>query len=169
MTHSPIDIDRLAADVEESGKNLGEPYLRFPLNDRTAGVLSVASAKEVFAIAAENIVPVPNAAPCLLGICNHRNRAYWVVDLLQLLGMGMLEVRLHHYAVILLQSEQTALLLALPQVEGMTRIRAEQIQAVPSSCPPHLAPFTAGCISSGSDHTYLLDAQAIAAAPALQN
>ncbi len=169
MTHSPIDINRLAADVEASGKNLGEPYLRFPLNDRAAGGLSLASAKEVFSIAAENIVPVPNTASCLLGVCNHRNRAYWVVDLLQLLGMGMLESRLPHYAGILLQTEQTALLLALPQVEGMTRIRAEQIQAVPSSCPPHLAPFTAGYIANGSDSTYLLDAEAIAAAPALQN
>ncbi|MDJ0510444.1 MAG: chemotaxis protein CheW [Crocosphaera sp.] len=64
----------------------GQKFLRFPLNSTTDGLLPLGALQEVYPLAVQNILPVPEVPQPLLGIINWRGKATWIVDLGSLWG-----------------------------------------------------------------------------------
>ena len=80
-TVSVFDINRQLSQPED-----GQKFLRFPLNSTTDGLLALGELQEVYPLALQTILPVPEMARSLLGIMNWRGKATWIVDLGSLWG-----------------------------------------------------------------------------------
>ena len=73
---SVFDINRQLNQQED-----GQKFLRFPLNSTTDGLLPLGELQEVYPLALQTILPVPEVDQSLLGIINWRGKATWIVDL----------------------------------------------------------------------------------------
>lgn len=81
-----FNIGSDAAEFQEIQTPEGELYLRFYLSSGDEFALPATGIREVIEAGAEEITPIPNVSPFLLGTLNLRGRVIWVADLGQLLG-----------------------------------------------------------------------------------
>lgn len=81
-----FNIGSDAAEFQEIQTPEGELYLRFYLSSGDEFALPATGIREVIEAGADEITPIPNVSPFLLGTLNLRGRVIWVADLGQLLG-----------------------------------------------------------------------------------
>ena len=81
-----FNIGSEAAEFQEIQTPLGELYLRFYISSGDEFALPATGIREVIEAGSEEITPIPNVSPYLLGTLNLRGRVIWVADLGQLLG-----------------------------------------------------------------------------------
>lgn len=81
-----FNIGSEAAEFQEIQTPLGELYLRFYISSGDEFALPATGIREVIEAGSEEITPIPNVSPFLLGTLNLRGRVIWVADLGQLLG-----------------------------------------------------------------------------------
>lgn len=81
-----FNIGSEAAEFQEIQTPLGELYLRFYISSGDEFALPATGIREVIEAGAEEITPIPNVSPLLLGTLNLRGRVIWVADLGQLIG-----------------------------------------------------------------------------------
>ena len=76
--------------------------------------------REVLAIASDQITPVPNVSPYLLGILNLRGQVVWVTDIGQFLGEPKpITIDQGELSIIVIESGEVILGLAVSSVKGM--------------------------------------------------
>ena len=71
---------------QDSQLNLGERFLRFPLNSEVNNLLSLSDLQGTIHVKVKDILPVPHVAESWLGIINWRGEAIWILDLASFLG-----------------------------------------------------------------------------------
>ena len=81
-----FNIGSEAAEFQEIQTPEGELYLRFYISSGDEFALPATGIREVIEAGSEEITPIPNVSPFLLGTLNLRGRVIWVADLGQLLG-----------------------------------------------------------------------------------
>jgi len=81
-----FNIGSEAAEFQEIQTPEGELYLRFYLSSGEEFALPATAIREVIEAGVDEITPIPNVSPFLLGTLNLRGRVIWVADLGQLLG-----------------------------------------------------------------------------------
>ena len=82
-TESALD---LSLDIQPLENPEGELHLRFYLASGAACAFPATGIAEVMQQTPDQIAPIPNASPLLLGTINLRGRVIWVADLGQFLG-----------------------------------------------------------------------------------
>ena len=142
----------------------GDLHLRFFLDSQVEFALPAMGIREVLSIASDQITPVPNVSPYLLGILNLRGQVVWVADIGQFLGEPKpISVDQGELSVIVIESGDIMLGLAVASVKGMEWFNAESLH--PSSqTGDALAPFLIGewvGAQNGEDPLQLIDPDAI--------
>jgi purine-binding chemotaxis protein CheW len=122
----------------------GELHLRFHTSAGTEFALPATGIREVVSPAPDQITPIPNVSPLLLGTLNFRGRVLWVADLGQFLGESvLLNTDRAEISIIAVEDQDTLLGLAVEQIVGMGWLDVEAIQ-VSSTLPDGIAPFSQG-------------------------
>jgi positive phototaxis protein PixI len=154
--------------TKPKAKQLTHAHLQFWLGPQTLAALPTRCIQEAMTVATQRITPMPNMPPCMLGLINRRSRVLWIADLATLLGLPIAYPRTQQYNLILLQVDTLLVGLRVYEIEGILSITPDQIQPPPANIPSSLVPFLRGCVVQSPDIILTLDAEAIAAAQALQ-
>jgi twitching motility protein PilI len=112
-----FNIGSEAAEFDEIQTPEGELYLRFYLSSGEEFALPATAIREVIEAGVEEITPIPNVSPFLLGTLNLRGRVIWVADLGQLLGdPNPLKIDRSEISVIAVEKSDTILGLAVERI-----------------------------------------------------
>ncbi|MGB7416205.1 MAG: chemotaxis protein CheW [Thermosynechococcaceae cyanobacterium] len=141
----------------------GDLYLRFFVESGQEFALPAVGIREVLSLGPEEITPVPNVSPLLMGILNLRGQVIWVTDIGQFLGDSH-PISLDHseLAVIAIETQDVSIGLAVERVMGMDWLDTEQL-TLPASAPDNMAAFLKGewIMGGTSQPLRLLDPTAI--------
>lgn len=157
-------LDLQSSPLQEG---LGDPYLKLRLSDSAPVALPMEAAREVIVVPVEQITPIPNMPNCLLGLLNQRSRVFWVVDLSSMLGYTGLMTNAREFNIAILQVGQVPLGLAVPTVQGVTRLPTDIIQSPIGMVAPSIAPYLRGCLPEEKEILLILDPDAIVNASVL--
>lgn len=176
-TTSLARLQELLPQLFQATQLTGQPYLRFLLTKGMGALLSMEHVHESLIVAAEQITAMPNMARPVLGLINSREQVFCVVNLPQILGYPDVTGTQRQYRVIVVRVPRSeyqaagdgdALLgLAVPQIQGVTRLSEEQLQTDPTFCPANLAPYITGACQQGDQLMYIFYPPALAKSPAL--
>ena len=122
----------------------GELHLRFFLSSGKEFALPATGIAEVLQQSTEEIAPIPNASPLLLGTINLRGKIVWVADLGQFLGdTGSLNTDRPTIPVIAVEYQEQVLGLAIEKIGDMDWLDAEHLEAV-TGLIDSMTPFVSG-------------------------
>ena len=122
----------------------GELHLRFFLASGKEFAIPATGIAEVLQQSTEEIAPIPNASPLLLGTINLRGKIVWVADLCQFLGdSGNLNTDRPTIPVIAIEYQEQVLGLAIESIGDMDWLDVEDLEAV-SGLIDSMAPFISG-------------------------
>jgi purine-binding chemotaxis protein CheW len=134
----------LSLEIQPLENPEGELHLRFYLASGEEFALSAMSVSEVLHQSPDEIAPIPNASPLLLGTINLRGKIVWVADLGQFLGdIGMLNTDRPSIPIIAIEHQEQVLGLAIERIGGIDWLDAEQIKIYRNPAE-RMAPFIQG-------------------------
>jgi len=140
----------------------GELHLKFDLGTDQQLAFPAIGVMEVVELPAENITPMPNMNPLLMGTCNLRGEILWLVDLALLLQKNFLSPNTGQYSIIVVQDEEAPLGLAVANIRGMSWLDTQQIRNVSQLPLESLRPFVRGSFPmEDNSPVLLLDPDAI--------
>ena len=131
----------LSLDIQPLENPEGELHLRFYLPSGEACAFPATGIAEVMQQTPDQIAPIPNASPLLLGTINLRGKVIWVADLGQFLGdKAPLKTDRPTIPVIAIEEQEQILGLAINGIGDMDWLDVEQLTI---SHPPSgaMAPF----------------------------
>lgn len=176
-TTSLSRLQELLPQLFQATQLPGQPYLRFLLTDGMSALISMEHVQESLIVPAEQITALPNMTRSVLGLMSSREQVFCLVNLPQMLGYPEVAGTQRQSRVIVVRvprseyqaaGEDDALLgLAVPQIQGVTRLNEEQLQADTTFCPANLAPYVTDACQQDDQLMYVLYPPALAKAPAL--
>ena len=140
----------------------GELHLRFFLPSGKEFALPATGIAEVLQQSPDEIAPIPNASPLLLGTINLRGKIVWVADLCQFLGdSGNLNTDRPNIPVIAIENQEQVLGLAIEKIGDMDWLDVDRLEAV-NGLLDSMTPFVTGQWQGDqSDALNLLDCSKI--------
>ncbi len=125
-TESGLD---LSLDIKPLENPDGELHLRFYLASGGACAFPATGIAEVMQQTPDQIAPIPNASPLLLGTINLRGRVIWVADLGQFLGDSVaLKTDRPTIPVIAIEDQEQIMGLAISSIGDMDWLDVEQLE-----------------------------------------
>lgn len=154
-----------APEFQELESPEGELHLRFFVASGSEFALPATGIREVLSRSPDQITPIPNASPLLLGTLNWRGQVIWVADLGQFLGdAAVLNTDRPEIPVIAVEDQDTTMLgLAVDRIYGMDWLDLDMLQ-MSTNVPDSMAAFLRGewLIDEGANqYLRLLDQVAI--------
>jgi purine-binding chemotaxis protein CheW len=141
----------------------GDLYLRFFVESGDEFALPAMGIREVLSLVPSQITPVPNVSPLLMGVLNFRGQVIWVSDIGQFLGSTkLLNTERVEISIIVIESQETMVGLAVEQVKGMDWLNLDALMPPSISASDSISPFLKGEWQGISDLPLrLLDPQSI--------
>ncbi|HEY9770215.1 MAG TPA: chemotaxis protein CheW [Coleofasciculaceae cyanobacterium] len=137
-TDSGLD---LSLDIKPLENPDGELHLRFYLPSGEACAFPATGIAEVMQQTPDQIAPIPNASPLLLGTINLRGRVIWVADLGQFLGDSVaLKTDRPAIPVIAIEEQEQIIGLAISSIGDMDWLDVEQLE-IYQPLADRMAPF----------------------------
>ncbi|MEM8827795.1 MAG: chemotaxis protein CheW [Cyanobacteria bacterium P01_G01_bin.19] len=131
----------LSLDIQPLENPEGELHLRFYLASGEACAFPATGIAEVMQQTPDQIAPIPNASPLLLGTINLRGKVIWVADLGQFLGdSGVLKTDRPTISVIAIEEQEQILGLAISSIGEMDWLDVEQLN-ISHPISDGMAPF----------------------------
>ena len=162
----------------------GATCLGFELNEQTPALFTMNQVQEIIVLPAQQITPMPNMPPCVLGLSTRRSRVLWLVDLAYMLLATPLPSNIRNYNVVIIRvaqrsqqqsmfissaHNQVLLGLVVPTMRGVVHVAPELVQKPKGYFSPGLMPCLRGCLLQQDEMLLVLDAEAIARSPMLQS
>jgi purine-binding chemotaxis protein CheW len=123
----------------------GDLYLRFFVESGDEFALPAMGIREVLSLTPNQITPVPNVSPLLMGVLNFRGQVIWVSDVGQFLGgTRLLNPERTEISIIVIESQELMVGLAVDQVKGMEWLSLDTLVAPSSSTIDSVSPFLKG-------------------------
>ncbi len=142
----------------------GELHLRFYLASGKELALPATGIAEVTQQTPDDIAPIPNASPLMLGTINLRGKIIWVADLGQFLGESKaINTDRPTIPVIAIETQDQVLGLAIESIGDMDWLDIEHLETS-ENLPNSMAPFILGQWQEQNVKTaplYLLDSPKI--------
>jgi twitching motility protein PilI len=139
-----FNIGSEAAEFQEIQTPEGELYLRFYISSGDEFALPATGIREVIEAGSEEITPIPNVSPFLLGTLNLRGRVIWVADLGQLLGdVSPLKTDRSEIPVIAVEDSDIILGLAVDRIGDTVWLDVKSL-IQPNSVTETMRPFLRG-------------------------
>ncbi len=148
-------------------QSVGDPYLKVLITSQQSVLLPMDQAQEAIAIPVGRVTPMPNMPPCVLGVCNHKSRVFWVIDLPQFLGLERQNLNVQQYKIAIIKSGKIPLGLVVPEIQGVVRFAVEEVASPIRETPPALTPYLRGCLKQEPEMLWILDPEAIIHSPQL--
>ncbi|UBF24711.1 chemotaxis protein CheW [Kovacikia minuta CCNUW1] len=167
MNSIALNSTGLVLHSERPQKVLGDAYLKFQLDSKTAAVLLMKQVQEVHILPTNRLTPIPNMPACVMGLMSRRSRVLWVIDLAQMLKIQPLNALTQQYNVVILQPGVVSIGALVHRIDGMTWLQPEQIQPPPNHFPPGLVTHLKGCVLQEKEILLVLDAEAVMRSPLL--
>lgn len=169
--HSTLTPLGITSDSALNRDPANKQFLRCHLAPDVRVMLPVSQLTEVLKIRVGQITPIPHLPAWVMGVYNWRGEILWMVDLGHLLGITpwhQQTVSTSFYTAAVLSaagSERRTLGLVVTQVQDIELCDPEQIQSLPSTITPELAPFLQGYwLKSDGEMLACLNGNAILAA-----
>jgi len=140
----------------------GELYLKFDLGTAQQMAFPALGVMEVVELPVENITPMPNMNPLLMGTCNLRGEILWLVDLAMLFQKNFLSPNTGQYSIVVIQDEEAPIGFAVASIRGMSWLDPQQIHNAAQLSMDSLRPFVRGSFPmEDNSPVLLLDPDAI--------
>lgn len=138
------DKDQSIFEIDTPEDPGGELHLRFFLPSGDEFALPAFGIREVMQQESNQIMPVPNASPLLLGTINLRGQIIWVADLGQFLGStNFLNVDRSEIPIIAVEDQETILGLAVDKLGAMEWLEVEKL-TIPTNIPDSMGNYIQG-------------------------
>lgn len=122
-----------------------QQYLSFHLTSEHQAMLPTRELSEVLNLDSTQIIPITDMPAAVMGICNHRGEALWLVDLAYLLGLTPLFAQnwrnLNHISIIIIRENSKLLGLAVYQVDQLSLLNSRELESVLVSNYPQSIAF----------------------------
>jgi purine-binding chemotaxis protein CheW len=123
----------------------GDLYLRFFVESGDEFALPAMGIREVLSLVPNQITPVPNVSPLLMGVLNFRGQVIWASDVGQFLGsVKLLNTERAEISIIVIESQDLMVGLAVAQVRGMEWLSLDTLVPPSSSVIDSVSPFLKG-------------------------
>lgn len=139
---------------------IGEAYLKFQLAPRVPAVFAAKVVEEATVLPTSQVTAIPNMPSCMLGLVNRRNRAIWIANLVQLLGMPLPERPRQQYNTVIVKAG-SSLGLVVDAIDGIIHLLPDALQPPPPQANPILLPYLKGCAVREDQILLVLDAEAV--------
>lgn len=127
----------MTTSASSTGADSGiEQFLSFSVTSDVRAILPTRQLTEVLSIAINQIVPIPDVPPQVMGVCNWRGEVLWLIDLGYLLGADPLLAqgyRQSNYSAIVAHHQGCTIGLVVDQVSQMLWCNPAQIQPIPTT------------------------------------
>lgn len=141
FTGSDLDF---SLEVQPLENPEGELHLRFYLASGAEFAFPATGIAEVLQQSPDQIAPIPNASPLLLGTINLRGKIIWVADLGQFLGdSGILKTDRSAIPVIAIEHQEQVMGLAIESIGDIDWLDVEALK-IYQNPPDSMAPFIQG-------------------------
>jgi positive phototaxis protein PixI len=164
-----MNTSALATQTERPERGLGDPYLKFYVEEQTPAVIAMKHIQEVLTLPPQRLTAMPNMPACVLGLMSRRSRVLWTVDLSHLLGLSMGNPNIRTFNIMILRVGPTPLGIVIHRVEGIMWVKPETVQSPIGQVTSGLVPYLRGCILQPKEVLLVLDAEAIVQSPILHN
>jgi positive phototaxis protein PixI len=137
---------------------VAEQFLSFDLTSTIQAMLPTQQLTEILNLSLNQIVPIPDTAAQVMGVCNWRGEVLWLVDLGYLLGSEPLfNHRRSNCKAIVVQYQGHTLGLVVNQVKQMIWCDLAQVQTMPETpFTPELATCLQGYWLTPQNETLLV-------------
>ncbi|MBE9010536.1 chemotaxis protein CheW [Pseudanabaenaceae cyanobacterium LEGE 13415] len=149
-------------------EQLGQVYLKFDLGAKIPVVVPMNYVREAVSRSLQQLTPMPDMPPYVLGLMHRQAQVMWAIDLAQLLEVGSINAHLAAQDFIILQIGSAAFAIAVHQIYGSTWLSAEEIQPSLSHANGHFSHYLSGCVLKKQEVMFVLDAEAIVQSLTLQ-
>jgi purine-binding chemotaxis protein CheW len=141
----------------------GDLYLRFFVESGEEFALAAMGIREVLSLAPDQITPVPNVSPLLMGVLNFRGQVIWVSDVGQFLGGArLLNTERTEISIIVIEAQDIMVGLAVEHIRGMEWLSLDTLMPSSSQTSESMASFLKGEWPSLSEESLrLLDPASI--------
>ncbi|MEE3717231.1 chemotaxis protein CheW [Tumidithrix elongata RA019] len=140
----------------------GLPYLTLQLEPKFTVAVPLHQVQETFVAPRDRLTLLPNMSMHVLGLIAHRSMVFWVIDLPQLFGLGLLEPSSREYQIAVLRSaDGEPLGIAVEAVKDVIRLTLEEISSPDGIVEPNLMPYLEGCVSRSQGNLWVLNAEKI--------
>jgi twitching motility protein PilI len=159
-------LKELLPELFTAKEIIGEAYLRFQLTTDIDALLPMKAVKESLLVNAEEIAPLPNLPPAAMGIMSSRNKIFCAIDLAQLLKLpsALNSYRRYHLIVVEIDligesklESELFLGIAVDRIQGMTRLKPEQITPTTTKIAKNLSPYASSCLQNDNKEIVILD------------
>ncbi|NJM65569.1 MAG: chemotaxis protein CheW [Acaryochloris sp. RU_4_1] len=167
VSHQDIILEQESgqfSSLQELQNPEGDLFLRFFIASGQEFALPAQEIREVLALSPEQITPIPNISPILMGVLNLRGQVVWVTDIGQFLGHTKpLDTDSQEISIIAIESQDITVGLAVDKVMGMDWLDSDKL-SLSLSASDNMAPFLKGewVLNNGANpYLRLLDSEAI--------
>jgi positive phototaxis protein PixI len=153
-------------NLTDSPQQATHQFLSFQVPPDIHAMVSAQELTEIVSLSPNQIVPIPDVPPQVMGVCSWRGEVLWLVDLGYLLGQDSLfqqGYRHANYSLIVVRHQRNTLGLVVNQIGTMIWHNASEIYPItPPPSATKLAPCFQGCWLTPQGKTlWFLDCQAL--------
>ncbi|EDX87437.1 hypothetical protein S7335_5147 [Synechococcus sp. PCC 7335] len=140
LSQDPLGLSPLPKDNRKR-------FLRFVLSKDYQALLSLSYVVEAMQLPSSDILPIPDMASCIMGVCVWKGETLWVVDFNHLVGYESLYQRsqlVETLNVVVVQDNGQTLGLVVEQISDIDLFDEEEVIQSSGLCSPGLEPFISG-------------------------
>ncbi|MBE9060970.1 chemotaxis protein CheW [cf. Phormidesmis sp. LEGE 11477] len=122
-------------------------FLKFVLSSGQQALLPLSQVLEVMQLPSGDILPIPDIAGCIMGVCVWKGETLWIVDLNHLAGYDspyQESQLIETLNVIVVQDNNQTLGLVVEQVSDIDLFDEEKVIKKAGLCSPGIDPFVLG-------------------------
>jgi positive phototaxis protein PixI len=152
-------------------ERLGQVYLKFDLGKNIAVVVPMTYVREAISRSLQQLTPMPDMPPYVLGLMHRQGQVMWAIDLANLLDVGGVTAfnsPLAKQDLIILRVGSTSFAIAVHQIHGSTWLPANEIQPSLSQATAQFSHYLSGCVLKKQEVLFVLDTEAIVQSPNFQ-
>jgi positive phototaxis protein PixI len=160
-------LQQLLPQLFNPQQQTGEAFLRLQITSQLTIALSLDWVEETRLVMAQDLTPIPNMPPHILGLINTKGQVFWLLSLAQLLGVGTQENSQRYEVVVIRaflgadQQEELFLGLAVNQIKGSIRLEMNEFTPVDATVAPQLAPFLIGYAQTANESVLILNPESL--------
>jgi positive phototaxis protein PixI len=161
-------LQQLLPQLFNPQQQIGESFLRLQINAELTVAISLDWVEETRLVMAQDLTPMPNMPPHILGLINTKGQVFWLMSLAQLLGVKATQENSQRYEVVVIraflgadQQEELFLGLAVDQIRGSIRLEMDNFTPVDTSISSQLAPFLIGYAQTAQESVLILNPESL--------
>ncbi|MCU0548351.1 MAG: chemotaxis protein CheW [Leptolyngbya sp. Prado105] len=154
-------------------ERLGQVYLKFELSAKISIVVPMTYVREAISKSLQQLTPMPDMPPYVLGLMHRQGQVMWVLDLAKLLDIGSIPTPINSplatQDLLILRVGSAAFAIAVQQIHGSIWLSTDEIQPSLSHTTARFSHYLSGCVLQRQEVLFVLDAEAIVQSPNLQS